>query len=46
VKSFGFLIITSLSACAAAALFLLPALCVWFDPKFLDPPGYVRSGRS
>jgi hydrophobe/amphiphile efflux-3 (HAE3) family protein len=46
VKSFGFLIVAALTACALAALFLLPALCVWFDPKFLDPPGYVRSGRS
>ncbi len=46
VKSFGFLIVAALSACALAALFLLPALCVWFDPKFLDPPGYVRTGRS
>jgi hydrophobe/amphiphile efflux-3 (HAE3) family protein len=38
VRFFGFLVLTSLGACCAAALLLLPALCVWLKPRFLDPP--------
>jgi predicted RND superfamily exporter protein len=38
VRFFGFLVLTSLGACCAAALLLLPALCVWLNPKFLNPP--------
>jgi predicted RND superfamily exporter protein len=38
VRFFGFLVLTCLGACMLAALFLLPALCVWLNPKFLNPP--------
>ncbi|ALO16796.1 Putative membrane protein YdgH [Salinivirga cyanobacteriivorans] len=37
VKFFGFLVVVSIFACLAGALLLIPAICVLFKPKFLEP---------
>jgi hydrophobe/amphiphile efflux-3 (HAE3) family protein len=37
VQFFGFLIVVSISACLIGALVLIPALCLVFRPKFLEP---------
>jgi hydrophobe/amphiphile efflux-3 (HAE3) family protein len=34
VQFFGFLVVVSIAACMLAAMVLMPALVVWFDPKF------------
>ncbi|SDC53627.1 MULTISPECIES: efflux RND transporter permease subunit [unclassified Candidatus Frackibacter] len=37
VKSFGFLIVISITSCLLSTLIILPVLCVIFNPKFLNP---------
>ncbi|MDP8240891.1 MAG: MMPL family transporter [Candidatus Hatepunaea meridiana] len=37
VKFFGFLVVVSISACLVGALILIPAMCIVFKPKFLEP---------
>jgi hypothetical protein len=37
VKFFGFLVVVSIFSCLAGALILIPALCLVFKPKFLEP---------
>lgn len=37
VKFFGFLVVVSITTCLIAALVLLPAICIVFRPKFLEP---------
>lgn len=38
VKFFGLLVIISISGCLIGSLILLPAVCIIFEPKFLEPP--------
>jgi hydrophobe/amphiphile efflux-3 (HAE3) family protein len=38
VRFFGFLVVVSISACLIAAMALMPALVVWFDPRFARAP--------
>jgi predicted RND superfamily exporter protein len=44
VKFFGFLVVVSIGACLIGALGLLPALCLIFRPRFLEPAG--SSGKN
>ncbi|MGB2843419.1 MAG: MMPL family transporter, partial [Candidatus Aminicenantaceae bacterium] len=37
VRFFGFLIVVSIFACLVGALVFIPALCLVFKPKFLEP---------
>jgi predicted RND superfamily exporter protein len=37
VRFFGFLVVVSIGACLLGALILIPALCIVFKPKFLEP---------
>jgi len=37
IQYFGFLVIVSISVCLVAALVLVPAMCLVFKPKFLEP---------
>lgn len=37
VQFFGFLVVITILACLAGALVLVPALCIIFRPKFLEP---------
>lgn len=37
IQYFGFLVIISISVCLSAALLLVPAMCLVFKPKFLEP---------
>jgi predicted RND superfamily exporter protein len=37
VQFFGFLVVISILACLIGALVLIPALCIVFKPKFLEP---------
>jgi len=37
VQFFGFLVVISIFACLVGALVLIPALCLVFKPKFLEP---------
>ncbi len=37
VQFFGFLVVVSILACLIGALVLVPALCLIFKPKFLEP---------
>ncbi len=37
VQFFGFLVVVSILACLVGALVLVPALCIVFKPKFLEP---------
>jgi predicted RND superfamily exporter protein len=37
VMFFGFLVVVSISACLVGALVLMPAICLVFRPKFLEP---------
>ncbi|MBN1479506.1 RND family transporter [candidate division KSB1 bacterium] len=37
VQFFGFLVVISILACLIGALVLVPALCIVFRPKFLEP---------
>ena len=37
-SSRSFITMALLPLTLLAALFLLPALCVWLNPKFLNPP--------
>ncbi|MCK5816831.1 MAG: RND family transporter [Candidatus Marinimicrobia bacterium] len=37
IQYFGFLVIISISVCLIAALVLVPAMCLVFKPKFLEP---------
>ncbi|MBE9509418.1 MAG: RND family transporter [Bacteroidetes bacterium] len=37
VKFFGFLVVVSIFACLVGALLLIPAICVLYKPKFLEP---------
>lgn len=37
IQYFGFLVIISISVCLTAALVLVPAMCLVFKPKFLEP---------
>jgi predicted RND superfamily exporter protein len=39
VKFFGFLVVLSIFSCLAGALLLIPALCLVFRPRFLEPGG-------
>jgi hydrophobe/amphiphile efflux-3 (HAE3) family protein len=43
VKFFGFLVVVSIFACLAGALLLIPAICVLFKPKFLEPKTNIRN---
>jgi hypothetical protein len=36
VKFFGFLVVVSIAACLSGALIFLPAVCIIFEPKFLE----------
>lgn len=36
VKFFGFLVIISISGCLIGSLILLPAVCIIFEPEFLE----------
>jgi hypothetical protein len=36
VKFFGFLVVVSIAACLLGALIFLPAVCIIFEPKFLE----------
>jgi len=36
VKFFGFLVVVSIGACLLGALLFLPAICIIFEPKFLE----------
>jgi len=37
IQYFGFLVVISISVCLVAALILVPAMCLVFKPKFLEP---------
>ncbi len=37
LKFFGFLVVVSIFACAVGAMVLVPALCLVYKPKFLEP---------
>ena len=37
VRTFGFLVVVSISACLLGAMVLMPALVLLFKPKFLEP---------
>ena len=37
IQYFGFLVIISISVCLIAALVLVPAMCIVFKPRFLEP---------
>ncbi len=37
VRTFGFLVVVSISACLVGAMVLMPALVLVFKPKFLEP---------
>ena len=37
VRFFGFLVVVSIFACLVGALVFIPALCLVFKPKFLEP---------
>ncbi|BDU51602.1 efflux RND transporter permease subunit [Haliovirga abyssi] len=37
VQFFGFLVVVSISTCLLVAMVLLPAICILFKPKFLEP---------
>jgi len=37
VRTFGFLVVVSISACLVGAMVLMPALVLTFKPKFLEP---------
>ncbi len=43
VEFFGILVVVSISACLFGALVLLPAVCLIFKPKFLEPKTQVAS---
>lgn len=36
VKFFGFLVVVSISGCLIGSLILLPAICIVYEPKFLE----------
>jgi len=40
VRFFGFLVVVSIFSCLVGALVLIPALCLVFRPKFLEPKRY------
>ncbi|TAJ11914.1 RND family transporter [Marinilabiliaceae bacterium JC017] len=37
VKFFGVLVVITIAACLLGALLIVPALCIWIRPKFLEP---------
>jgi hypothetical protein len=37
IQYFGFLVVISITVCLVAALVLVPAMCLVFKPKFLEP---------
>ncbi|MEA3391479.1 MAG: MMPL family transporter [Candidatus Marinimicrobia bacterium] len=37
IQYFGFLVVISITVCLVAALVLVPAMCLIFKPKFLEP---------
>ncbi len=37
IKFFGFLVVMSIFSCVIGALVLIPAMCIVFKPKFLEP---------
>jgi len=37
IQYFGFLVVISITVCLVAALILVPAMCLVFKPKFLEP---------
>ena len=43
VKFFGFLVVVSIFACLVGALLVVPAICVLFKPKFLEPKISIKS---
>lgn len=43
VKFFGFLVVVSIFACLVGALLVVPAICVLFKPKFLEPKTSIKS---
>jgi len=47
IRFFAFLIIVSISTCLIGGLVLLPAYCIVFRPRFLEPrPGGIVGGGS
>jgi len=37
VKFFGILVVLTIASCLLAALVIIPPLCIWMRPKFLEP---------
>ena len=46
VKFFGFLVVVSIFACLVGALLVVPAICVLFKPKFLEPKTSIKSTKK
>lgn len=46
VKFFGFLVVVSIFACLVGALLLIPAICVLYKPKFLEPKQIVKTNKK
>jgi predicted RND superfamily exporter protein len=44
VKIFAFLVVVSISGCLLGALVLVPVLCIWWKPEFLEPRGILSGG--
>ncbi len=43
VRFFGFLVVVSIFSCLVGALVFIPALCLVFKPKFLEPKKMIRA---
>ncbi len=42
VQFFGMLIVVSITSCLIGALFILPAICIVFKPRFLEPEQEIK----